>query len=326
MEKKKIMTILFLALFAIMLPLAIAEDEDLSTDEQDEVDDLRTPLGAEVRLLQLERSITRNIESGNEIIAYLTEQDVSANFTKLESIITELELLLEDVQAMDPEGDAKELALEFVEIKRQAIELSKEFRTEAVQYLSEEDAEQLRERIQERIQETLGDLDDTILEKRRQFNAERVGDIFGRLGINDTAVIERIRDGNLTLGEVRSHIVNAAKNMTGQQRAEAAQRINEERAKLNVFREAAAEKVKNEIQQRVQERLEENRERVQERINETRDRIQERLEERKEDMEERMNSTRERFEDRIENRDIKNKPPIPNNTDDTNETEEVDEE
>ena len=82
-----------------VIPLAFADESenisngveiDAQTQKQTEI--MNDVLGAEIRLLQLERSILKNINIGNEILLLVNESDI--NITDLQVILAEFELLI----------------------------------------------------------------------------------------------------------------------------------------------------------------------------------------------------------------------------------------
>src|SRR3989339_1700168 len=179
---KKMMSILLMLLLVLsIVPIALAEDdttdqtdaetemeEDDTTDQTDEETEMEaeamsTIPGAEVRLLQLEKAIALNIERGKEVI---TEVE---NSTELESILSEMEALLTEVQNADPA--AEDAVQTFVDLKHDARDLVKDFRENARELIKEEKAAQLRERIRSMEHK---ELKEKIQSKIRAFNAQRL--------------------------------------------------------------------------------------------------------------------------------------------------------
>ena len=122
---KKIWNILIvLTLMASIAPLAFADDAEDSADDveidvetQKQVEVMNNGIGAEIRLLQIEKSITINLFKGEEIVSNLT--DLGFNTTELQAILVELELVKEEVIAADPNAtDAVQI---FVDLKHDAV-------------------------------------------------------------------------------------------------------------------------------------------------------------------------------------------------------------
>ena len=242
---KKILSILLMLLMVIsIMPLALAEEEteDVEVDEEteEEIVVMNTGLGAEVRLLQLEKAITRNILRGQEVIAKAkeAEKDVS----ELEAIIAEMETLKTEVQEADPESENS--VKEFVDLKSDGIELSKNFRGTARALLKSEEITQLRNRIKERNIGEQTNLTQKIREKIRAFNAEQLQKMCGILGIEDSELIDKFENGEVKLNEVKTQIKEQFRAMTQEERKESFAQLKEEGVKRNVFRKAAVQKAK----------------------------------------------------------------------------------
>jgi len=100
-------------------------DNTLQTDNQTAAFSLG--IGAKVRLLQLENSIDRNIMQGEAVLSAIKERNASADTSEPEALLAEMKVLRDEVASVTPAaGD--EAARQFVELKEDAIELTKEFR------------------------------------------------------------------------------------------------------------------------------------------------------------------------------------------------------
>ena len=100
------------------------EVEDNETEE--EIGIMNNSLGAEIRLLQLEKAILKNIIKGERAVDVLKGiSSFDYNTSDLEEILDKLGVLLEEVQAADPESN--ESVRIFVELKYEARNLTKQF-------------------------------------------------------------------------------------------------------------------------------------------------------------------------------------------------------
>lgn len=260
---KKIISILLVFLMALSFaPIAFAdegtgepviettsEDEDNSseTDEgeideetQEEIKAMDSQYGAEVRLLQLESAIARNIERGNEVIAKAKE--LEKDTSDLEAIITEMESLKKEVAAANPAAeDAVQI---FVDLKKDAIDLSKQFRDAAREIIPSGEANRLKERIKN---ENIGEqikLKERIRERLKEFNAQRLGAMFQKMNIEGQELIEKIRNGEITAREVKAQTMEKFKSMTNEERRNAFAAVKEATVKRTVAARAKADKVK----------------------------------------------------------------------------------
>lgn len=246
------------ALFTVLVPAATA-DSDTGDDEtaDDDVTAFTSDYGARVRLLQLEESITRNILWGREIVEKIKELNESADTSELEAILAELETLRDEVAGTTPAA-GEEGAKEFVDMKSDAINLTREFRDAVRELLSPGDIQGLRKRLGDIESEGLKNLRKEIREAIRNYNAERIAEILEEAGIDDPQLIEAIRAGNATRQEVAEALreANAGKGKAFR----LAYVLKEKKQKANVFMEAVRAKVKlnqtERIQSRIQVRLE----------------------------------------------------------------------
>ena len=244
MKYGKLFLVMLLAL-VFTLPVVLAdEDAEVSPEDVEEVSEMQTPLGAEIRLLQLEKAINRNIIAGNEIIASIIEDNESADVSDLEDIIVEMESLLTEVQDMTFEGDARELAHSYVEIKSRARALTKSFRESSKDYLDDENLEPVRERVRNKYQEKMQDYDEKISQKRNEYNGGKLSVLLQRLGVTDERMVDGVRNGTLTVGQVRSEIVNKLKGLSTGGKEQAALKIREGKIKGEVFKKVLIERIK----------------------------------------------------------------------------------
>lgn len=222
---------------------------------QNEVVMMSNNFGAQVRLLELQKAITRNIAAGNEIIAAIKEK--GNDTSDLEAVISEMELLLAQVKAADP--TAENAVQTFVDLKQDAIDLSKEFREKSKPYLKDADVAQLKEKIKNINQEAIKQLKAEIQQKRIAFNAEKFTKIYQILGISDTSLIDKYKNGEATEKEIKEQIKAQVKTMSKEQRKAAFAQIKEMNLKKTLFAKDAIEKAKlNNVERkeaRIKERL-----------------------------------------------------------------------
>ena len=274
--RKILSMIMVLLLAASMVSLALADEaEDIDKETEEETVVMHYPFGAEVRLLQLERALTKNIVIGGEVI--IVVQEIGGNTSELEAILAEMELLLEEVKAADP--NSTDAVQYFVDLKIDAIELTKEFRETVRELLDEETAEQLRERIRERLWDELEDLRQRIRNRIREYNRNQLHGMYGFLGLVDNGLLEQYKNGNISIGEIKSQINKSIQLMSKEEIKEAYAELKEARIRNRIHSIVKVENVSQNIQERKQTRLnnryentenindEQLRERIQQRIN-----------------------------------------------------------
>jgi len=259
-------------------------ETELNETEEEEIRPMRFPHGAQVRLLELEKSITRNILVGNQTIAAIKAGNSSANTTNLVSIIDKLIVLRNEVRTITVNETAmlnktsEELAQQFVDIKREAINLSKEFRDAARPLLKETDRQIIREYMKEIDRTELKNIDDEIRDARHRYNADLLNATFSHLGLNNSALLERVRNGNATVSEIKDYVRDALRNETPKQRQQAMLKLREAEAKRNVYQEAVRARVLANQSERLNQR-EQHMNQVMQNLSQRHEQLSERIDE-----------------------------------------------
>lgn len=242
---KKIWTILILLMMLISITsFAIADDEagegteneqdeEIDEETQQEIKAMNTPLGAEIRLLQLKKALLINIlkaEMAIEVLKSLEfgEEDLSA----LEDILDDMKDLYEVINGIDPTSEDAVQA--FVENKSLAINLTKEFRDTIKDLLDEVDLNALREQIKAMISEEVLSIGKYIHSRIRQFNRNQLYRLYGLIGEVDNDFIEQYLNETVTLGQAKLQICKIINQMTRER-------------KFNIFSELKEENIKNKI-------------------------------------------------------------------------------
>ena len=235
--------------FAVADDAEDTEQDDVEIDEetQDEIEIMPYPHGAQIRLLQLEKAITKNIARGTEIIAALQELDV--NTTDLEAILAELELVKEEVQAADP--NATDAVQVFIDLKADAIELSKEFRDTVRELVDEITLEALRERIREMTYKQMQNLSAKIQNRIRLFNrnqAQRIYKLFGETNMS-------LQNGTVTREQLRQHMRTQLSNMSSEKRYNLYAELAQYKIRTRIQAHASIDNATEDFQERQEERL-----------------------------------------------------------------------
>lgn len=260
---------------------AINETGDVDQETEDEIESMDTQNGAEMRLLELQKAIDRNIVHANEVIAVIKEKNNdSANITaELESLVTEMQTLLTDVKALDPA--ANDSVRQFVDAKADAIDLIQSFREKAKVYLTDADKDKIRTEAQEQVKERLQNISAQIKAAKINLNAERFVKIFAALNITDTSIIDQYKAGTVDANDVMAKVRESLKTMTVAERKAAQSALKEQELNRVAYGKTIQEKVKENFQERKEQRLEQRLEK----LDLTESKIKERIEERKSDNE-----------------------------------------
>lgn len=231
---------------------AVSDVVDNSLDA--EVAIMNTPYGAQVRLIQLEASLERNILSGEDVIARITENHPDFDASILNGILDELRALEVEVQAVDIEGSADELAQSFVEIKADAIELSKEFRSEVVDSntLSKEDKEQLRTQAKEKVNKRITAVKEKLTQARNHYNAQKAKSLMKAFGAENNDLVEKIQSGEMTLAQVKEQLRASYKKSSSEEKTALRNQVKEAAMKRRVFQQSTMDRADEMIQNRIQ--------------------------------------------------------------------------
>ena len=273
MKTKNLMIAFALLAIMLVLPFSVAAQSananatangavgtTLTPDDQAEVATMQTQQGAQVRMLQLEKSIQANIVAGNEVISSINATNASVNTSELDAIVAELQALLDQIMEVDYNQSNKDLVTQFVAFKKQAITISQEFRELVRTIVSNDDAAQIRERIVAKEKESLGNYIQRIQEAKRKYNAERIRGFLNNSGIDNETMVQMYLNGETNLGQIIASVRKSVNALGPEKRREAQQKAKENEAKRNVFR--------SEVQERVHKNLQEKREEIESNIQE----------------------------------------------------------
>ncbi|MCX6695349.1 MAG: hypothetical protein NTU61_03550 [Candidatus Altiarchaeota archaeon] len=276
MEKSIFLNCLVLAVLLSAFVSAASAQENVSGDE---VKAFAFPLGAEVRLLQLESAIERDILVGREVVAAIKEYNSSIDTSELESIIFEMEVLKGEVESINP-GAGNDSAQQFVDLKSDAIELSKEFRDIVHALVKPSELEGLRGRIRSMNQEQFQKFKANVTSLKLEFNAQQLERLLSKLNVTDPELVDQVRNGNASVKDVIDSLRGSLGNMSNGKRNALLMKIHEENSKSNVFARSVVDKVRLNYLQRTNNRLQKRLERVEAMniTNNVTNRIQNRLE------------------------------------------------
>ena len=210
MKKMTNLLVIFI-LIGLILPVAYADTSnnnpsdgyiDKETQQQTEI--MNNKLGAEIRLLQLEKAIIRNIEKGEQILLFINESDIDS--TNLQVILAEFDLLLEEVQHAD--YNSSEAVSIFVDLKHDAINLSKEFREIVHGLFTNSMYNQIRQKIRNMTCNQTQNLSNSIKNKIRQYNSDQFLNICQLIGENHSREIVCYQNGSMTQKQMKHNITH----------------------------------------------------------------------------------------------------------------------
>ena len=119
--------------------------KDVDDETEKEIKIMNNSLGAEIRLLQLEKALLKNILKGEMAVQVLMGLNFTTN--ELESILTKMKALLEEVRAANTSSNASVEI--FVFLKNESKNFTTQFRETIRGLLNDTSLSELRVRIKE---------------------------------------------------------------------------------------------------------------------------------------------------------------------------------
>jgi len=248
---KKITTLLImLMIFIPISSLAIAdeaeeenEDSDIDNKTVEEIKIMNNSLGAEIRLLQLQKSIIKNLLKGEMAVEVL--EGLGYNTTTLEAILSEMNNTLEEVKAANTSSN--ESVQIFVELKSQAKNLTTQFRETIKELLDGEKLREIRERIKEMVSAELENISKMIRNKIKQFNRNQLYKLYGIIGEVNNSFVKKYLNGNVSLAEVKLQICKTINQMNKERRYEIFSEIKKGNIQKKIHAQASIDNMKNKV-------------------------------------------------------------------------------
>lgn len=258
---KKTLAAMLMTVLVLVAPLSTSQEEvELTAEDEQELSSMDTPYGAQVRLLQLERAIQRNILAGAAAVDAIKNDTPEANVTNLNSILDLMEVLLVEVNdeyktihsASNSSFNSSYVAQQFVALKSGARNLSKRFRDSARGLLTDARKQRALERLREYENYNMTALNESINTAKNLHNSKKVQSLLDKMGIDDDLLVENVRTGSITIKEARQLLKEHFKSLNAMQKKQAALKIMEDMSRAAVHREA----IKGLIKKTMSERLE----------------------------------------------------------------------
>ncbi len=266
---KKIGLIMIALLIIGLIPSVFAETEEfIDAKTAQEIRAFNNTNGAEVRLMQLEKSITRNILTGEKVIDYLKTNNPEFDTTNAENLLDELKALLEKVKAYEIEGKDKNiLVADFVAMKKQAITITQEFKTETTLTIPVEERIRIRNEATQFDGNELAQIRERIRNKINEHNAEQIQSMLQKMNKNNNELAQQIRDGNITKTQIKAQVGKIYNQLNQQEKINAWTMVKEQANKRIISEKALIEQAKNNGLEQYQELEIQRAERMQKGMN-----------------------------------------------------------
>jgi len=230
MRANKIFAGIFLLVLVAMMPIALADDSNNIVDANtaNEIKAMNTIYGAEVRLLQLEKSITRNVLVGAKVVEIIETNHPETDVTEAQNLLNQLEVVLDDVKNFDLNQDKNTLVTNFVAMKKEATDIAQQFREITAPMLTEEDKQQAKDSIKEMDKVELNNINQAIREAIRSANANRVEWLLSTMGVSNPQLVQSITDGNATKEQVKEAVKGAFNDLNAEEKKIAGAKVKEQ--------------------------------------------------------------------------------------------------
>jgi len=217
------------------------DDDAFENETEGEIQIMNASLGAEIRLLQLEKAIIKNILKGEMAIVVLKSLDF--NTTELESLLADLKAVLEDVEAIN--ASANDSVARFVALKQEARNATKAFKESLHALIDEVTLREIRERIRELAGDELQNYTRRIQNRIRQFNSNQVYRLFGLIGEANMSLLQDYLNGNITLDQLRFHLSKTMNQMNHERQHEVVSELKEERIRNKIHAKESLDDLKH---------------------------------------------------------------------------------
>ena len=240
---KKICSILVMLVLLGSISSIVLADESEEPQENDtlnetekEIEIMNNSLGAEIRLLQLEKALLKNILKGEmavQVLIGLGFNTTENNTDELESILDNMKVLLEEVRVANTSSN--ESVQIFISLKNESKNLTTQFRETIRELLNETSLKEIRERIKEMISNELDNYGKRIRNLIRQFNVNQLYRLYGIIGEANSSFVNDYFNGTLPLNETKLQILKIINGMSKEK-------------KYQIFTELKGENIRRQIQ------------------------------------------------------------------------------
>ncbi|MFH0956874.1 MAG: hypothetical protein V1813_03355 [Candidatus Aenigmatarchaeota archaeon] len=223
-----------------------------------QIDIMGTSHGAEVRLLQLQKSIERNIIYGENIVEWIGDVNSSYNTSAMESLIDELKEIRDEVASVNLSEDTEELVRQFVDLKGDAINVTAEFRELAHDFMKETEAgwpDWNLNKTEKEVDVWMKAFNKRLNQSIRDHNAEVVRVKLSDMQNGSLDLFYKVKNGDLTPEEANDQLRSMLLNMSTDRRNHAVMNMAKKKASMSVKVHSAAEKAKEKQMERLFERL-----------------------------------------------------------------------
>lgn len=228
----------------------------VSANAEVEAEAMDTTLGAQIRLLELERQIQRSILHMEAVVSVINDSNqtnVTGSVSALNSIVAEMKQLKDEAADAAESAENKDEALKvFLEIKAEAKALVGEFRETARPLLTETEVRALREEFGGIDKDSLKAIDDKIKQLKRNRDAARLQAFLTAASLENDALVAQVRSGEVSLSDARKWIKEQLDGLDDDELKEARKKLEEKRIRERVEARDRALKQREELLSRLE--------------------------------------------------------------------------
>lgn len=250
------------------------EVEDTTQEVEEEIQEeltekekeyFSTEEGAALRWEQLSLQLEARVENSELLIAKV---DVESGVTveELERIHLEFQSILDEVKAVDVEASSSsDLALLYVNYKKEIITLTQEFKVEYSKGINDGQRAELKEEIEAKREELKEERKEKLEHLKAKHSLKQAVRIYANIsGLDVEELKAQYESGELTLDEVKLEVKAHFETLSDEEKEEAREKFNEEKTKLKIELKEKSEELREEAKEKAQELREEAKERAQE--------------------------------------------------------------
>ena len=170
-------------------------------------------LGAQIRLLQLEKALLTNLLEGAMVVQVLKGVNIST--ASLEAILDDMHTVLVEVRAVN--ASANDTVQQFIELKNESRELTKEFRETLHAVVTNGTIQVIKNRLRDLSSLSNDELHNCTMRihlKVRQFNAIQLYRLYGIIGETNTTLINAYINGDLSLNQTKLQVHKIVNQLT----------------------------------------------------------------------------------------------------------------
>jgi len=230
------------------------DDHNESDYDKDGVDDktekeiriVNNSLGAEIRLLQLEKALLKNILKGEmavQVLKGLGFNTTENNTIELESILTKMKVLLEEVRTANTSSN-KSVQI-FVSLKNESKNLTTQFRETIRGLLNDTSLREIRERIKGILSNELDNYGKRIRNLIRHFNFNQLYRLYGIIGKANSSFVNDYFNGTLPFNETKLQLCKIINDIAKDKKYEIFSEIKGENIRRQIHAQDAIEHMGN---------------------------------------------------------------------------------